>query len=108
MNSLDNLLCSVSEGQPNIIIDPSCKKLIRGLNGGYQFKRLRITGEARYEDKPNKNMSSHICEGLHYLLLGAGEAESVMGSTDNEQSEIELGEDFDGWHPDYTATGTDY
>ncbi len=105
MNSLDNLLTTLEDGQPRIVIDPSCKKLIRALNGGYQFKRMKVSGDERYEDKPNKNMHSHVVESLHYLLLGAGEAESVMGTADNgEFDEIENGEDFGGWSPQFTGT----
>lgn len=109
MNSLDNLLTSIDDGQPRIIIDPSCKKLIRGLNGGYAFKRLKISGDERYKDLPDKNMHSHVVESLHYLLLGAGEAESVMGTMDGEaMEEVESGEDFHGWHPDFTGADTGY
>lgn len=104
MNALDNVLTTFKEGQPRIIIDPSCKKLIRGLNGGYAFKRLKVTGDEKYKDAPDKNMFSHVCESLHYLLLGAGEADSVMGTVGTEIDQIEEEEDFDGWHPDFTGT----
>lgn len=104
--ALDNLLCTVNEGQPAIILDPSCKKLISGLNGGYQFKRLQVSGEAMYKEKPNKNMHSHVCESCHYLLIGAGEADSVMGTVEgtNEMADVENEEDFSGWHPEFTGT----
>ena len=109
MNALDNLLCSLEAGQPRIIIDPSCKRLIRALNGGYQFKRMKVSGDERYEDKPNKNMHSHVVESLHYMLLGAGEAESVMGlGGTGEQSEIEGEEGFNGWSPQFTGTDGGY
>jgi hypothetical protein len=46
-----------------------------------------------------------VCESLHYLLLGAGEAENVMGTVgDSEMDEIETADDFEGWHPQYTGT----
>ena len=101
--ALDNLLTRVEDGQPSIVIDPSCKVLIKGLNNGYQFKRLRVSGEDRFHDKTHNNKWSHVVESLHYLLLGGGEAESVTGSYDNEASEVESEEDFTGWSPSFTG-----
>lgn len=102
--ALDNLLCSISDGQPRILIDPSCKVLLKGLNNGYQFKRLKVSGADRFHDKPSKNKWSHICEALHYMLLGGGEAEFVTGSFDTSAyAEIESEADFDGWHPKFTG-----
>ncbi|TDG13977.1 TerL [Seongchinamella unica] len=69
---LDVLLTKLSEGEPAIKVHPRCKTLIRGLVGDYQFKRLQVAGE-RYQDKPLKNDVSHVCEALHYGLLGGGE-----------------------------------
>ena len=58
-------------GQPGLIVDPSCRRLIAGFNGGYQFDRIRTSmGAAKYHDVPLKNEFSHISEGLQYLCLG--------------------------------------
>ncbi len=59
-------------GEPAILIDPSCKYLIKGLAGGYRYKRINVAGLERYDDKPDKNIYSHVCEALHYFLLGVG------------------------------------
>ena len=105
-NALDNLLTSASEGQPNIIFDPSCKKLIRALNGGYRFKRLKVSGDERYKDKPDKDMHSHVTESLHYGLIGGGEDESVVGTVDNgAMSDVESEAEFEGWHPTDVGLG---
>ena len=29
--------------------------------------------EERYQDRPDKGMHSHVCEALHYCLMGQGE-----------------------------------
>lgn len=97
--AVDNLLCSIEDGQPRIIVDPSCKALIKGLNNGYQFKRLRVSGEDRFHDKPHKNKWSHVVESLQYLLLGGGEAESVTSAFESPEGDVESEENFVGWHP---------
>ena len=58
---------------PALIIDPSCKYLRKGMNGGYAFRRLQVAGDERFEDKPNKNIYSHVCEALQYVAVGEGE-----------------------------------
>jgi len=71
--ALDMLLTKLVGGEPALQVHPRCKTLIRGLVGEYQFRRLQVTGDERYQDKPLTNDCSHVCEALHYALLGAGE-----------------------------------
>ncbi len=71
--ALDVLLTKLVGGEPAIVVHPRCRVLIRGLAGEYQFRRLQVAGDDRYHDKPHKNEVSHVCEALHYGLLGAGE-----------------------------------
>ena len=54
-----------------------CRNLIKGFEGGYQYRRLQVSGE-RFDDKPDKNHFSHIHDALQYLMLGAGEGRQVM------------------------------
>ena len=65
-------------GEPALTICPSCKTLIKGLSGGYRYRRLAVSGTDRFTEKPEKNHYSHICEALHYMLLGAGVGSQVM------------------------------
>lgn len=67
-------------GQPAILISSKCVNLIRGLNGGYQYERVNISGE-RYKDKPDKGKFSHICNALEYLIDGAGGSRELLAST---------------------------
>ena len=83
-NSVDLRLESVSsqlnkmvDGKPAFLIDRRCQQLIKGFEGGYQYKRMEVSGE-RYADKPDKNMYSHIHDALQYMLLGAGEGRALM------------------------------
>ena len=85
-NSVDLRLESVSaqlgkmiEGKPAFLIDRRCQQLIKGFEGGYQYRRMEVSGE-RYADKPNKNMYSHIHDALQYMMLGSGEGRALINN----------------------------
>jgi hypothetical protein len=85
-NSVDLRLESVAtqlqkmiEGKSAFLIDPRCQQLIKGFEGGYQYRRMEVSGE-RYADKPDKNMFSHIHDALQYLMLGAGEGRALLNN----------------------------
>jgi len=71
-------LSRLIDGQPGLLIHPQCQMLRKGMAGGYNYKRLQVTGEERYRDVPDKNMYSHVCEAGQYLMVGAGEAKSLI------------------------------
>ena len=79
LESVASQLTKMSEGKPAFMIDRRCPQLIKGFEGGYQYKRMEVSGE-RYADKPDKNMFSHIHDALQYLMLGAGEGRALMNS----------------------------
>ena len=79
--ALDNLLTQLIEGQPTIQIDRTCQNLIAGLSGEYQFKRIQVTGQERFHDQPDKGPTSHVCEALHYCLMGAGEGDALFNQS---------------------------
>ena len=99
-DALDVLLTQLVKGEPKILISPNCMNLIRGLSGGYFFRRVQVTGQERYEDKPYKSKTSHICEALHYCLMGAGVGGFIGQDWLSEMEEIENSPSFEGWHPD--------
>jgi hypothetical protein len=51
---------------PGILLDPSCKTLIKGFRGGYRYERLKVSGTARFKDRPIKDGFSHPHDGLQY------------------------------------------
>ena len=66
------------DGKPGIQISgPSCPRLVKALMGGYQYRRMKVAGDARYTDEPDKNAHSHVAEALHYLMLGLGFGKEV-------------------------------
>lgn len=58
------------DGQPGFMMDPKCRMLRKGFNGGYAYKRVNVGGE-RYRDVPDKNSSSHPQDALQYAALYA-------------------------------------
>ncbi len=80
IESVSSVLNRMVDGQSGILIDFRCKELIKGFEGGYQYRRLQVSGE-RYEDKPLKDRYSHIHDAMQYLMLGAGEGRQVLGMT---------------------------
>lgn len=79
------------DGVPGFQIHPDCRVTRKGLQGAYKFRRLKVAGDERYEDKPVKNANSHPCEAGQYLMLGGGEGQAVIegGNTAARQKDAE-------------------
>ena len=78
-------LGSITLGQPDIIISTKCKNLIRGLNGGYMYKRINVSGD-RYAEKPDKGKFSHICNAFEFMVDGSGASREMLAS--NKHTEV--------------------
>ena len=79
LEAVSSQLTKMVEGKPAFLIDRRCQQLIKGFEGGYQYRRMEVSGE-RYSDKPDKNMFSHIHDALQYMMLGAGEGRALMNT----------------------------
>ena len=73
-------LNTLIDGKPALMISSRCKTTRRGMMGGYQFRRVQVAGDAKFQDKPNKDRYSHPCEAGQYLMLGMGAGRSVVSS----------------------------
>lgn len=62
-----------------VLIDPSCKMLIRGFHGEYKYRRIQGT-EGRFDPKPEKNSVSHIHDALNHMM-GIFEGPAMEGRT---------------------------
>jgi hypothetical protein len=70
INSVRYFLNLMSDGKPSFIISrDACPVLVKGFMSGYHFKRMMISGDERYQDKPNKNKYSHPHDALQYNLM---------------------------------------
>jgi hypothetical protein len=63
-----------------ITISPTCPMLIAACDGGYHYRRLKITGAEIYAEVPEKDGHSNPADALQYLLLGAGEGRNLIGA----------------------------
>jgi hypothetical protein len=48
------------------VMHPRCRVLRKGFQGGYHYRRLRVTGE-RYVAEPDKNRYSHPMDAAQYV-----------------------------------------
>jgi hypothetical protein len=77
LESVRSVLDRMVDGKPGLLIDRSAATLIRAFEGGYQYRRLQVSGE-RYTDTPNKNKYSHVSDALQYVFLGGGEGRQLL------------------------------
>ena len=96
IEAVEGMLNRMVDGSPGFLLDPSCKTLRQGFRSGYQYRRLAVSGEARYEEKPSKNKFSHPHDALQYMALGAGEGRNVVGRNKPAQQTIAK-RDFSIW-----------
>jgi hypothetical protein len=70
ISSVRYFLNSLVDGQPALLISrDGCPTLRKGFINGYHFKRLSISGDERYQEKPNKNRFSHPHDALQYIVM---------------------------------------
>ena len=65
--SVETQMGKMVSGQPGVLIDPSCTRLINGFLGGYCYPEMGTTGI--YGDKPIKNKYSHVHDALQYMMV---------------------------------------
>ena len=70
---------SVEDGQPAFLISNCCRVFIKGMASHYRYRRIKVAGTERYEDKAEKNPWSHPIEAGQYGIIGAGGAHEVLG-----------------------------
>jgi hypothetical protein len=70
LESVRRPLNALVRGKPQMQLHSRCKKLRRGFQGRYQYRRLKIAGaEERYQDSPDKNEFSHPHDALQYVAV---------------------------------------
>lgn len=67
-------------GAPAFLIGPRAILTRKACAGGYKYRRMQVSGEARFQDRPDKNRYSHPGDALQYLFLGAVGGDRVIGS----------------------------
>lgn len=62
-------LTRIIGGAPAFQLDESCRMLRAGFEGRYHYRRLRVAGDARFEEKAYKNKWSHPQDALQYAAM---------------------------------------
>lgn len=68
-------------GNPGLLIGPKAVMYRKALAGGYKYKRMAVSGQERYQDKPDKGRYSHVADAGQYLMLGGGEGGKVVANS---------------------------
>jgi Phage terminase large subunit len=90
ISSVRYFLNSMIDGQPAFLLSrEGCPMLRKGFINGYVFKRLSVTGDERYQDKPNKNKYSHPHDGLQYGLMKFA-SDRIIENKKPEKSKIDM------------------
>ena len=72
------LLRMTMTGRPALVLGPKCMSLRKAMAGGYCYRRLQVSGDEKYADKPDKGRWSHVAEALQYAAVGMGEDRRVV------------------------------
>lgn len=75
---VDQILNRQIDGRQALQLDPSCRMLSNGLQGGYQFKDVHSATGVYKSDSIVKNMYSHVVEAFQYMCLGMGEGRQLL------------------------------
>lgn len=78
VSAVQRTLTRLIKGEPGFLIDPACTLLRKAMAGGYAYKRVKVVGDDRYQDKPDKNRYSHPADACQYVILGGGEYERII------------------------------
>lgn len=70
LESVKKPMNTLLAGKPQMQMHPRCKKLRKGFQGRYQYKKLKVAGSGeRFHDEPDKNEWSHPHDGLQYVAV---------------------------------------
>lgn len=78
IEAVRNPMMQLINGEPAMLVHPDCRVLRKGYMGGYHYKRMQVSGDAKYRDVPDKNIYSHVCDADQYLMIGAGEGKAIV------------------------------
>lgn len=59
--------------RPGFAVDKGCTMLRAGLGGKWCCRRIQVAGTERYQEQPEKNRWSHVCDADGYMCMRMGE-----------------------------------
>lgn len=91
LESVRKALLSMTDGLPGFQLHRRCRMLRKGFMGGYQYKRMNLSGFDKYQDKPDKNMYSHPHDALQYVMsmvVGQGLIDRSFNYFEDDEEEV--------------------
>lgn len=70
IDAVNSYIIKLVDGEPGYLVSRKCPMIRKGKIGGYQYKRMQVSGEEKFQDKPNKNKYSHPADAEQYMALG--------------------------------------
>jgi hypothetical protein len=70
IDAVNSYLIKLVDGEPGYLVSRKCPMIRKGKIGGYQYKRMQVSGEEKFKDKPSKNKFSHPADAEQYMALG--------------------------------------
>jgi hypothetical protein len=79
-----------------IIIDPSCRKLIKAMTGGYKYKRKQTGGStALFVEKPDKTPDADYADALQYICVSIDDVYRPTALIENSFDGVLITDDTD-------------
>lgn len=69
IKTFDDIFSTYPDGEPMVLIDPSCKFFIRAMASGYRYPKKKLSITEEFGSSPEKNEYSHLVEGGQYGIL---------------------------------------
>lgn len=80
LGAVRDLLTTNIDGRPGLLVSPRCRMIREGFNQDYRYRRLKVTNQEVYDEKPDKRSAhSHPHDALQYLAVGALGYAGVLG-----------------------------
>jgi hypothetical protein len=91
LESVRYALNRMVDGRPGFQLHPRCEVLRAGFQGGYQYRKMNISGGDKFMEKPDKNSYSHVSDGLQMTLS------AIFGDQIIDPNDINRGADDEGF-----------
>ncbi len=79
-DALKFFLTRMPSGKPSFAVSSNCAMIREGLMGKFKYELIKssaLSDTKMYQEKPLKNLHSHICEALEYIATGYSSASKL-------------------------------
>jgi hypothetical protein len=90
-DALKYFLTRMPGGEPGLLLSSRCSMIREGLMGKFKYKLIKsseMSDTKAYEEKPEKNLHSHICESLEYIASAYASVSKLPASSGSKSYEI--------------------